>query len=303
MGPKISVIIPTYYRNELLREAIESVVNQSYTPVELIVVDDSGTGHAEPVCEEYSAQIDTVIQQPTNSGWAGANTAGIRAATGAYVQLLDDDDTLRAGKLSKTAKLLDSNPDTGVAYCGVIEEGRGPVQPKPTVSGDILEAALRFRTYPVWTGSMLIERDVLLDSLPLAGMGTDELHVPLGDSDLKIALAKRTQFEFIDECLVFYRRDSSRRWTGEKRFQKVLQTVAHRQQLYDQYPQIRRAVLAEWSRKRGRYYLDNDRPIDESIAWFSRWAYYAGSHEFVEAIRSVSSSIGRHVSTPRTRTA
>jgi len=213
------------------------------------------------------------------------------------VQLLDDDDRLLPGKLSKTAAVLDKNPDIGVAYCGVIEQGTGPVRPKPEVTGDIIANALRFRTYPVWTGSMLIRRTVLCSSLPLAGMGEDVLDVPLGDSDLKIALARRTQFEAIDECLVFYRRESSRRWTGEKRFQKIRQTVAHRRELYAQYPQIRRAVLAEWSRKRGRYYLETDRPPAEPLACYAKWAYHASSYTVREAIRALSSTISRRVST------
>jgi glycosyltransferase involved in cell wall biosynthesis len=296
MGPKISVIIPTYHRNGLLRDAIDSVLAQSYDPVELIVVDDSGTGHADPVFDEYGGQIDAAIRQPENSGWAGANTAGIEASSGEYVQLLDDDDMLLPEKLSKTAAALRADPETGVAYCGVIEEGAGRIRPKPEVRGDILEHALRFRTYPVWTGSMLIERDVLLDCLPLAGAGDDELRVPLGDSDLKIALAQRAAFEPVDECLAFYRREASRRWTGAKRFRKIRQTVAHRRELYAKYPRIRRAVLAEWSRKHGRYCLDSGRFTPESLAWFGRWAYHATRHRARATLAGVSSAIGRRES-------
>lgn len=295
MAPKVSVIIPTYYRNELLRDAIQSVSAQSFSPIELIVVDDSGTGHADPVIEAYKTEIDIAIRQPTNTGWAGANTAGIRAATGRYIQLLDDDDMLLPGKLAKTAAILRRNSDVGVAYCGVVEEGRGHVRPKPEVRGNILTDALRMQTYPVWTGSMLIEQETLRGCLPLAGMSDDQLRVPLGDSDLKIALAKRTTFESVDECLVFYRRESSRRWTGEKRFKKVRQTVAYRQELYDKYPQIRRAVLAEWSRKRARYYVDSGKVVPESVPWFGKWAYHAGSYSIRESARSLSLSISRRV--------
>lgn len=52
MSERISVIVPTHYRNELLPEAIESVARQAYDPVELVVVDDSGEGHAEPTIDE-----------------------------------------------------------------------------------------------------------------------------------------------------------------------------------------------------------------------------------------------------------
>lgn len=70
--------------------------------------------------------------------------------------------------------------------------------PKPEVRGDILEHMLRFQTFPLWTGTMLMERDVLLDCMPFAGMGE-------GD-DLEIELARGTKFDYVNEYLVFYRR-------------------------------------------------------------------------------------------------
>lgn len=79
--------------------------------------------------------------------------------------------------------------------------------PKPEVRGDILEHVLRFQTFPLWTGTMLMERDVLLDCMPFAGMGEgDDLEIELGDTDLKIELARGTKFDYVNEYLVFYRR-------------------------------------------------------------------------------------------------
>jgi glycosyltransferase involved in cell wall biosynthesis len=254
MNPKISVIIPTYYRNELLREAIESVLGQEYDPVELIVVDDSGEGHARPVIEEYDDVQGIVREQ--NGGWAAANTTGIEASTGEYIQLLDDDDYLLAGKLTKTAKVLQENPEVGVSYCGVIRGEKGDFYPKPDVSGNILEQALHFGTFPLWTGSMLMEREVLEDCMPLAGMAEDDdLDIELGDTDLKIRLAQRTTFDYVDECLVFYRQETNNRWCGPRRFRKVKQNVQHQQELYDQYPEIREDLLAAWYKRQGFYWL------------------------------------------------
>ncbi|OYR41434.1 hypothetical protein DJ75_14110 [Halorubrum sp. Eb13] len=66
MNPTISVIITTYYRNELLTEAIESILAQEYEPVELIVVDDSGVGHAEPVTERYD-EVKGIAKEKTKA--------------------------------------------------------------------------------------------------------------------------------------------------------------------------------------------------------------------------------------------
>jgi glycosyltransferase involved in cell wall biosynthesis len=274
MRPKISTIIPTHYRNELLPEAIESVLDQEYDPVEIIVVDDSGEGHAEPVLREYD-EVTSVIREE-NGGWAAAYTSGIEASSGEYIQFLDDDDYLLEGKLSKTAAVLQENSDVGVSYCGAIKGGEGPVHPKPEVSGDILEHALAFQTFPLWTGSMLMERDILTDCMPLAGMNkNDNLDIELGDTDLKIELARRTEFGYVDECLVFYRREGNKLWTGPRRFRKVKQNIQHQRELYDQYPSVRRKLLASWHQKQGLYWLEEETWSPKAIYHFLKATSYA----------------------------
>ena len=294
MGPKISVITPTHYRNDLLRETIESVLDQDYEPVEYIVVDDSGEGHAEPVIEEYDG-IEGLIRE-TNGGWAAAFTTGIEASTGEYINFLDDDDYFLDGKLTKTAELLQENPEVGVSYCGVIRGDDGKFHPKPEVKGDILEDALRFQTFPLWTGSMLIERDVLLDCLPLAGMGKDDdLGIELGDTDLKIELAKRTKFDYVDECLAFYRQESSSLWTGSRRLRKVKQNVQHQRETYDQYPSIRQDLLSSWYKKNGVYWLHQRLWSPRAIVSFLKATYHAngGPNKVKSGIGLAASLFGR----------
>lgn len=294
MNPKISVITPTHYRNDLLEVAIESVAEQDYEPVELIVVDDSGEGHAEPVFEEYDDVIDEAIVHDENRGWAGALTTGIEASTGEYIQFLDDDDYFLEGKLTKTAEVLQENPEVGVSYCGAIRGDDGRFPPKPEVSGDALEPALRFQTFPLWTASMLIERDVLLDCMPLAGMSEDDdLNIPLGDTDLKIELARRTKFDYVDDCLVFYRREGNERWTGTRKFRKVKQNVRHQSELYDQYPEIKRSLLASWYERQGKTWLDERPWSARAVYCFLMATYYADTDTVPKSIEAVASLFGR----------
>lgn len=275
MPPKISVIIATYYRNDLLSQAIESVLEQDYEPLEIIVVDDSGEGNAEPVIAEYD-DVRGIIHEE-NGNWAAAYTTGIKASTGEYIQLLDDDDKLLAGKLTKTAEVLQENPEVGVSYCGVRRDD-DPYYPKPSVSGDFLEEALAFQTFPMWTGSMLIEREVLLDCLPLAGMGEDhDLDIGLGDTDLKIELARRTKTDYVDEILAFYRQDTNDKWTGPRRFKKVKQNVEHQRELYDQYPAIRDDLLASWHQKQAVYWLETDVWSHRAISHLIHAVYYGNT--------------------------
>lgn len=292
MNAKISVITPTYYRNDTLRETIESVLSQDYEPVEHIVVDDSGEGHAKPVLDDYEEV--TGIVRDENGGWQAAYTTGIEASTGEYVHFLDDDDQFLDGKLTKTTQVLEKNPAVGVAYSGAIRGGE-KYYPKPEVSGDILEHALGFKTFPLWTGSMLMERDVLTDCLPMAGMSEDDdLNIELGDTDLKIELARRTKFDYVDECLVVYRRDGDNElWTGERRFKKVRENVRHQRELYDQYPEVRDNLLSGWYRREGNYWLQQQPWSARAIVCFAKATYHAREDRIPKTVEMGASLFGR----------
>lgn len=190
--PLVSVVIPTHYRNERLRAAIDSVRRQTYDPVELVVVDDSGEEHARNVVPEEA----TYIGFEANRGANAARTAGIRQASGKYVQLLDDDDRLRPAKLRRCCERLESNPNVGVAYCGMTYDGGTSVHPRAELRGSVLDSALAFDMMPCLTSTMLIDASVLTTVIPLADRpGADDL-------GLMIELATRTEFDFVDEVLV-----------------------------------------------------------------------------------------------------
>lgn len=222
--PTVTVIIPTYYRNSHLRNAIESVVHQEYEDIELIVVDDSGEGHARSIVSEYDI---TYIESETNEGANRARTRGIERSTGTYVQLLDDDDRLHETKIARHVELLDRKDEVGVAYCGMTYEHGRTVHPRPSVRGDVLKHALGFEMSPCLTSTMLIETRLLTELLPLADRpGADDL-------GLMIELARRTTFEYLDESLVL-------RSVIEGSRGKSIGVVQGRKQILDEYDELYR---------------------------------------------------------------
>jgi hypothetical protein len=170
----------------------------------------------------------------------------------------------------------------------------GKFYPKPEVSGDILERALRFQTFPLWTASMLMKREVLLDCLPLAGMGEDDdLDIELGDTDLKIELAQRTKVDYVDECLVFYRQGENELWTGKRKFRKILQNIRHQEELYDRYPEVREDLLAEWYERQGMNWLE-DRPWSvRAIYCFMKATYHDRNSKIPKGLEMMASLFGR----------
>ena len=110
----ISVVIPFYKGERYLAEALRSVFDQTYRPLEVIVVDD---GSPTP-CDEILAQFDQPIHliRQENQGVAAARNTGIQAANGEYIALLDQDDVWLPEKLARQLELMQSDPGTALVF-------------------------------------------------------------------------------------------------------------------------------------------------------------------------------------------
>jgi glycosyltransferase involved in cell wall biosynthesis len=111
--PLVSVIIPTYNRCQWLPRAIESVLNQTCAPLELIVVDDGSTDGTSDLLKQYGRDVRTIRQR--NKGVSGARNTGIRAASGDLIALLDSDDSWLPEKLEHQAAYFRATP--GAMIC------------------------------------------------------------------------------------------------------------------------------------------------------------------------------------------
>ncbi len=106
---KVSVVIPTYNDEATIGGTLESVFAQRFDGgFEVIVVNDGSTDGTRAVLEKFGERLRVIDQE--NAGVAAARNAGIRAAAGEYIALLDGDDTLTEEMLEKTVPLLDKNP-------------------------------------------------------------------------------------------------------------------------------------------------------------------------------------------------
>jgi len=105
---KISVIIPTFNRLDLLKRAIESVLNQSIKPYDIIVVDDGSTDNTSEMIQQKYKSINLIQQK--NSGVSAARNNGIKNAQGDWIALLDSDDEWGENKLEEQVNNLTDNP-------------------------------------------------------------------------------------------------------------------------------------------------------------------------------------------------
>ena len=115
MPHPVSVVMPVYNVEAYVGEAITSVLDQSFTDFELILVDDGGTDRSVEICRSFTDPRIRLISQ-TNRGLAGARNTGIAAATGRYIAFLDSDDRWLPEKLALHVIHLDNNPQVGVSF-------------------------------------------------------------------------------------------------------------------------------------------------------------------------------------------
>lgn len=120
-APAVSVILPTRNRADLLRRSVQSVLAQTWTDLELIVVDDASTDHTAEVLGRFTDPRLRVLRRERNSGAAAARNAGMSAARGRYIAFQDDDDFWLLTKLEKQVEhLRRSSDDVGLCLCGLI---------------------------------------------------------------------------------------------------------------------------------------------------------------------------------------
>jgi glycosyltransferase involved in cell wall biosynthesis len=118
--PQVSVIIPAYNRADMIGDAIQSVLDQTYADWELIVVDDGSEDNTADVIAGYDDPRISYIYQD-NRKLPGARNTGIRAASGPYVAFLDSDDLFLPHKLEWQVAALDAQPELGLIAGGHVE--------------------------------------------------------------------------------------------------------------------------------------------------------------------------------------
>lgn len=228
MRPKVSVIIPTYNRLPMLREAIQSVLEQDFEDFELIVVDDGSTDGTVEELKKYGGRV-RYIYYPENRGVSFARNRGIIEAKGKYIAFLDSDDLWLKGKLRIQVSFLDENPHYPICYTDEIWIRKGkrvnPMKKHAKYSGWIFEKCLPLC---IISPSSAMMRKTLISKVGLF----DEALPVCEDYDFWLRVSSRFPIFFIPEKLIIKRGGhcdqlSQREWGNDRyrviALEKILQ--------------------------------------------------------------------------------
>lgn len=226
MPPLVSVIIPTYNRAKVIQETLESVLQQTHTNIEIIVVDDGSSDNTAEVIAGYGPRVRYVRQE--NQGVELARSRGIRESKGEFLNFLDDDDLMLPTKLERQLALFAEG--VGAVHCqyhyidrnGILMETSGKLP-----AGDVRHR-LAWGCFP-WSGGPLVRREcfnhIAEDAhrdwygdwgmwlrIALAGYTFACVQEPMGlyrivpgsMTDDKVANAERLVFHILDEIFTIY---------------------------------------------------------------------------------------------------
>lgn len=206
--PLISVIIPSYNRSHCVCDAILSVISQTFTDYEIIVVDDGSTDNTKEALQPYLSKIAYFFQD--NKGVSAARNSGLRAAKGKWIAFLDSDDEWLPGKLAQQVKDVSQYPDAVLSCANISFEGHNGM---PSI--DFLKTCRDFVSHQVefiqeplctsyaFTSTVLARRDAIF----AAGLFDEELSI-YEDIDLFFRLSLIGGFTVNPAVLArAYRRD------------------------------------------------------------------------------------------------
>jgi glycosyltransferase involved in cell wall biosynthesis len=200
----VSIIIPTYSRPKHLQRAIDSCLKQTYTNIEVIVVDDNNPetefrAETESLMELFKNNGIKYIKHEYNKNGAAARNTGIKNAKGDYLAFLDDDDEWDKYKIEKQISIIDKASHIGVVYCkALVKSFKGDVYLpiRGIIDGEHIAEYLFSNHGMMQTSTMLVNAKIAREVM------FDEELIRHQDFDFVLRLIPKTKVHYIDEALV-----------------------------------------------------------------------------------------------------
>ena len=230
MPPKVSIVIPTYNHARYLPSALDSVINQSYANIEVLVIDDGSTDGTAELVKPYRSIINYVYKE--NGGTPSALNLGLSRATGKYICWLSADDMFFSEKVAKQVGLMESDPSLGFSYTSftVIDaNGKKQYDVNSSYFTDKQEMVTKFMA-----GCFINGSSVMMRSSALKVIGDFDESLPQAhDYDLWFRFLRHFHCGFLSEHLLAYR------WHGKNMSQNPNEacSVIVRKRAKDLFPE------------------------------------------------------------------
>lgn len=216
-SPAISVIMPVFNSQRYLAEAIESILDQTFTDFEFLIFDDGSTDRSPAIIREYADKDARIVAEfsAANKGYVVHLNQGIRRARGRFIARMDSDDVSMSHRLEKQVQYLKDHPAVGIVGSSaiIIDHEAKQLRINRRESDPLLIKWTTFFTNPFYHSSLLIRKS-LFDRVGFYDAGMQ----PAEDRDMWLRAFYETEFGNIVEPLIKYRvHEKSISITGQER--------------------------------------------------------------------------------------
>jgi len=200
--PKVTVFIPVYNREKYVGEAIESILAQTFSDFEILLVDDGSTDHSVDKIRSFSDPRIRLVFNEGNLGIPKTRNKGVELARGQYMAMLDSDDRAYPERLEKQVAFLETHPEYAQvgSWCRMMDaQGRvlKKIKRQPELPDDI-HAQFLFRC-------AMSNRSIMARTAILQEYGYRNDFPRCQDYELHVRLAKKYKLGNLPECLVYGR--------------------------------------------------------------------------------------------------
>lgn len=240
--PQISILVPTYNRRQLLLEGLRSILNQSYTDFEVVVVDNCSSDDTTEVVAALNDPRIVYLRNDMNIGPVNNHNRALRTARGKYIYFFSDDDVMLPDNLLRKVQVLEQNPSVGFVHSDFKRiDGDGNITGEHHWASDyaplariyqlllkepLMVQATAFRElYYGWNfigmPTVMVRASVLRENRLEMNNQLNYLY----DWDLWLKLALKTDFYYLNEVLVLYRlhtNNDSRAFNSQVYFREMM---------------------------------------------------------------------------------
>lgn len=198
--PAVTVLMAVYNGEPYLREALESVLGQSFSDFEFLIIDDASSDHTVEIVESYRDPRIRLIHNTRNLGLTASLNKGIELARGRYIARMDSDDISLPERFSRQFEFMESNPSVGV--CGTWAK---TIDPAGNVTGELRALTGASLKKLCWRPSPFLHPTVMVRADLMKSCGYNPEYPQAQDYELWLRLCRKTDFYNLDQFLVHYR--------------------------------------------------------------------------------------------------
>jgi alpha-1,3-rhamnosyltransferase len=278
--PLVSVIVPCYNHEAYVTQTIESIVNQTYEPIELIVIDDGSRDQSPQLLEALRKKHHFTYEHQQNMGLAATlNKAITKYVTGKYLCICASDDLLEHDKIEKQVHFMEEHPSFGMCHgkCKTIDARARRLNRDKSLdwkSGYVFEEIFSHDML-LCAPSVMIRTDVLDD------VGLYDPTLAIEDLYMWLKISKKYEIGFMDEYLASYRAHDCNASKDRKRM------IAAAEQIFELWKEdeLYEHAYAKWSITAFKYLAIDDKRASLKYAWKARKYFF--NREYLKGIKNL----------------